>query len=227
MRLCGQSPPYVLPCSVSSHVIFPTFRDNQSRGSRLVLQINDPNFSHNQPGVHRTGCHIKIDFYCNNLSCGPQTGLQSTDPNPSPVIPKLPSGSRVAKSPAVTIAGGDYSRRRITGNITGRSGGAAATQWRFPGGRLMVAGYDGSGKRWSETVARGRHTRRLRWMVVVIRPKRDHSFGKVDMNSDPRGLRTDGSRGDTKGCGIAQRYYQTSRKTLSVEQISQASILTM
>ncbi|KAF3486882.1 hypothetical protein F2Q69_00053686 [Brassica cretica] len=30
------------------------------------------------------------------------------------------------------------------------------------------------------------------------------------MNSDPRGLRTDGSRGDTKGCGIAQRYYQTS-----------------
>ncbi|KAG5376336.1 hypothetical protein IGI04_040932 [Brassica rapa subsp. trilocularis] len=27
---------------------------------------------------------------------------------------------------------------------------------------------------------------------------------------DPRGLRTDGSRGDTKGCGIAQRYYQTS-----------------
>ncbi|WZZ90666.1 hypothetical protein YC2023_119245 [Brassica napus] len=38
----------------------------------------------------------------------------------------------------------------------------------------------------------------------------DHSFGKVDMNSDPRGLRTDGSRGDTKGCGIAQRYYQTS-----------------
>ncbi|WZY94778.1 hypothetical protein YC2023_067107 [Brassica napus] len=35
-------------------------------------------------------------------------------------------------------------------------------------------------------------------------------FGKVDMNSDPRGLRTDGSRGDTKGCGIAQRYYQTS-----------------
>ncbi|KAF2589841.1 hypothetical protein F2Q70_00038020 [Brassica cretica] len=32
----------------------------------------------------------------------------------------------------------------------------------------------------------------------------------VDMNSDPRGLRTDGSRGDTKGCRIAQRYYQTS-----------------
>ncbi|WZZ40357.1 hypothetical protein YC2023_036616 [Brassica napus] len=30
------------------------------------------------------------------------------------------------------------------------------------------------------------------------------------MNSDPRGLRTDGSRGDIKGCGIAQRYYQTS-----------------
>ncbi|KAF3545825.1 hypothetical protein DY000_02006604 [Brassica cretica] len=30
------------------------------------------------------------------------------------------------------------------------------------------------------------------------------------MNSDPRGLRTDGSRGDPKGCGIAQRYYQTS-----------------
>ncbi|CDY60403.1 BnaAnng16700D [Brassica napus] len=30
------------------------------------------------------------------------------------------------------------------------------------------------------------------------------------MNSDPRGLRTDGSRGDTKGYGIAQRYYQTS-----------------
>ncbi|KAL0669208.1 hypothetical protein Bca4012_031912 [Brassica carinata] len=30
------------------------------------------------------------------------------------------------------------------------------------------------------------------------------------MNSDPRGLRTDGSRGDTKGCGIAQRYYHTS-----------------
>ncbi|KAG5397424.1 hypothetical protein IGI04_019238, partial [Brassica rapa subsp. trilocularis] len=26
----------------------------------------------------------------------------------------------------------------------------------------------------------------------------------------PRGLRTDGSRGDTKGFGIAQRYYQTS-----------------
>ena len=44
----------------------------------------------------------------------------------------------------------------------------------------------------------------------VIRPKQDHSSGKVDMNSDPRGLRTDGSRGDTKGCGIAQRYYQTS-----------------
>ncbi|KAG5384392.1 hypothetical protein IGI04_035862 [Brassica rapa subsp. trilocularis] len=30
------------------------------------------------------------------------------------------------------------------------------------------------------------------------------------MNSDPRGLRTDGMNGDTKGCGIAQRYYQTS-----------------
>ena len=44
----------------------------------------------------------------------------------------------------------------------------------------------------------------------MIRPKRDHFFGMVDMNSDPRGLRTDGSRGDTKGCGIAQRYYQTS-----------------
>ncbi|KAG5384738.1 hypothetical protein IGI04_036208, partial [Brassica rapa subsp. trilocularis] len=26
----------------------------------------------------------------------------------------------------------------------------------------------------------------------------------------PRGLRTDGMNGDTKGCGIAQRYYQTS-----------------
>ena len=36
----------------------------------------------------------------------------------------------------------------------------------------------------------------------------DHSFGMIDMNSDPRGLRTDGSRGDTKDCGIAQRYYQ-------------------
>ncbi|KAF8100823.1 hypothetical protein N665_0216s0023 [Sinapis alba] len=29
-----------------------------------------------------------------------------------------------------------------------------------------------------------------------------------DMDSDPEGLRTDGSRGDTMGCGIAQRYYQ-------------------
>ncbi|KAJ4874397.1 Uncharacterized protein Rs2_39415 [Raphanus sativus] len=31
------------------------------------------------------------------------------------------------------------------------------------------------------------------------------------MNSDPRGLRTGESKGDTKGCGIAQRYYQRSK----------------